>query len=64
MAKNKDVVLTTKELAERWKVSESTVRRWRSEGTGPKWMQVTEDGKALYRMKDILEYEESRTDHH
>jgi hypothetical protein len=46
-----------KQLAARWRVSEATLERWRSEGLGPKFLKLC--GRVLYRQVDIEAYEES-----
>jgi predicted DNA-binding transcriptional regulator AlpA len=43
--------LTQRELAERWQKSESTIEKYRSEGTGPIFLKI--GGKVLYRLADI-----------
>ncbi|MBU6460876.1 MAG: DNA-binding protein [Proteobacteria bacterium] len=53
-----DVVhLDQKQLATRWRISEATLERWRSEGIGPKFLKLC--GRVLYRQIDIEAYEES-----
>ena len=46
------------ELAERWQVSERTLDRWRADGKGPAWLKL--NGRVLYRMEDVLEFERAR----
>lgn len=43
------------ELAERWRISPRTLERWRCVGTGPAWLQL--GGRVLYRLEDILAFE-------
>jgi excisionase family DNA binding protein len=51
MASEDDRLLTTAQLSERLQVSESTLRRWRTEGTGPSVVRV---GRAVrYRWRDV-----------
>jgi excisionase family DNA binding protein len=51
MASEQDRLLTTAQLSERLQVSESTLRRWRTEGTGP---PVVRAGRAVrYRWADV-----------
>ncbi len=45
--------LTQTQLAERWRVAESTLERWRSEGIYMKMM-----GRVRYRLSDITDFEE------
>lgn len=51
------VHLNQKQLAARWHISEACLERWRSEGSGPKFMKLK--GRVLYRQVDIDAYEES-----
>ena len=47
--------LTQRELAERWQKSESTIERYRCDGTGPVYLKI--GGKVLYRLADIENFE-------
>ena len=49
--------LTQRELAERWRISEATLERWRGEGIGPRYLKL--QGRVLYRLADIEAYEEA-----
>ncbi|MGV0984380.1 MAG: helix-turn-helix transcriptional regulator [Limnohabitans sp.] len=53
----KEVVkhLTQRDLAERWQKSESTIERYRCDGTGPLYLKI--GGKVLYRLSDIENFE-------
>lgn len=51
------VHLNQKQLAARWHISEACLERWRSEGIGPKFLELC--GRVLYRQVDIEAYEES-----
>ena len=44
-----------RQLADRWAVSEASLERWRSEGIGPVFLKI--QGRVLYRLEDIEEYE-------
>ncbi len=48
--------LTQRELAERWRISEATLERWRGEGLGPQYLKL--QGRVLYRIVDVEAYEE------
>ncbi len=50
--------LNPKELAERWKVSPSTVERWRWAGIGPIFVKI--GGLVRYRLDDVEAYEASQ----
>lgn len=53
------MLLTTHELAERWKVSDNTLRKWRVQGTGPSYVKFGE-GRAAdvrYRIEDVEAWE-------
>ncbi len=47
--------LSQKELAERWRMSEATLERWRSDRIGPVFLKIL--GRVLYRLVDIEEFE-------
>ncbi len=49
--------LGQKQLAERWRISEASLERWRTEGIGPQFLKLP--GRVLYRMVDIEAFEES-----
>ena len=49
--------LTQRELAERWRISEATLERWRSDGIGPNYLRL--QGRVLYRLVDVEAYEEA-----
>jgi DNA-binding transcriptional MerR regulator len=54
------VILTTKQLAERWGITERTLRLWRAVRYGPKWMKM---GKAVrYRLEDVQRWEATRAE--
>ena len=47
--------LGQKELAERWRMSEATLERWRSDRIGPAFLKIR--GRVLYRHVDIEAFE-------
>lgn len=47
--------LTQRELAKRWNKAEATIERYRADGKGPRFLKI--GGKCLYRLEDVLEYE-------
>jgi hypothetical protein len=47
--------LTSKELADRWRLSDQTLANWRHARTGPPYVRV--GGKPLYRLGDVEAYE-------
>lgn len=47
--------LSQKELAERWRMSEATLERWRSDRIGPVFLKIR--GRVLYRLIDIEAFE-------
>lgn len=53
------VLLTTRELAERWRLTDWTLRQWRAHGIGPAYLRLG-PGRASevrYRLADIEDYE-------
>lgn len=51
--------LSTKDLAERWGVTETHLRRLRQEGGGPPYFRPTER-RVRYRLVDIEQWERDR----
>ncbi len=58
--------LTDRQLAKRWSKDLSTLRRWRAQGVGPKWVKVDpkdlprgpgRQGSIRYPLADLLAYE-------
>lgn len=49
--------LNQKELAARWGISPRTLERWRSQKTGPPWIEL--GGRVIYRTEDVLAYEQA-----
>lgn len=47
--------LNQNQLATRWDLSEGSLERWRSKGTGPIFLKL--QGRVLYRLEDIEEFE-------
>ena len=52
-------LLTSEELAERWKMSAGTLQNWRVKGRGPAYIKLGEGRatKVLYRLEDVVEFE-------
>ena len=52
-------LLTTKQLAERWDMSQGTLSNKRSKGQGPAYIKLGEGrtSKVRYRLEDIKQYE-------
>jgi len=51
-------LLTQAELAERWRVSERTLHRWRMLGKVPAWLML--NGRVRYREEDVNAFERLR----
>lgn len=49
------VRFTPAELAERWRVSQRTLGRWRAIGIGPAWMKL--NGRVRYAEEDVQAFE-------
>ena len=54
-------LLTQAELAERWRVSERTLMRWRTLGKGPAWRKLND--RVRYRAEDVDAFERLRLRH-
>jgi hypothetical protein len=54
-----DTLLTEQQLAERWHVSQRTLRRWRSTAKLPAHIRIGHPvvGRVLYRLADVLVFE-------
>jgi len=54
------VLLTTEELAQRWKMDAGTLENWRNEKKGPIFIKLGQGGSApvRYRVCDIEKWEE------
>lgn len=53
------MLLTSKELAERWKLSDQILRLWRMKEKGPTYIKLGEGKKASvrYRLEDVEAWE-------
>jgi hypothetical protein len=58
-----DEVLTTQELAKRWKLTPECLEQWRRQGKGPPFIRLTDGERSpvVYKVIDIIEYEKERT---
>lgn len=59
-AQTQDPHLTTAEVAQRYRTSESTVRYWRHIGTGPRGVKIGR--RVLYRESELTRWERERED--
>ena len=48
-------LLKPADLARRWQVPDSTLRKWRSAGVGPKFIKI--EGIVRYREEEVLRFE-------
>jgi hypothetical protein len=55
------VFLSGDDLCKRWGVSRAVVDQMRKEGDGPRFVQLRRRGRVLYRLGDVLAFEERRT---
>ncbi|MCO6361589.1 AlpA family transcriptional regulator [Paracoccus sp. 08] len=53
--------LNQTELAARWTISARTLERWRWTGEGPAFLKI--GGRVVYRLEDVLTYEQARQRH-
>ncbi len=49
--------MTQTELAERWRLSEATMERWRTESGGPLFLKL--GNQVRYRLQDVEAFEEA-----
>jgi hypothetical protein len=52
-------LLSPRQLASRWNLSEKTLERWRNLGSGPQYLKL--GGRVLYRLSDVEAHEIERT---
>ena len=52
------ILLSPRELASRWGLSEKTLERWRMLGTGPVFLKL--GGRVLYQVKEVEAHEKQR----
>jgi hypothetical protein len=52
----KERCMTQTELAERWRISEATLERWRTESNGPMFLKL--GNQVRYRVQDVEAFEE------
>jgi predicted site-specific integrase-resolvase len=53
-----DTFLNQSRLASRWQISPRTLERWRWTGEGPAFLKI--GGRVVYRLEDVLAYEQAR----
>ena len=53
------MILTSQELASRWKMTDQILRKWRMENKGPRYFKLGEGDKASvrYRLEDVEAWE-------
>jgi hypothetical protein len=54
---NTERCMTQTELAERWRISEATLERWRTESAGPLFLKL--GNQVRYRLQDVEAFEEA-----
>jgi predicted site-specific integrase-resolvase len=54
-------ILTPKELCERWKIADNTLRKWRVANVGPAYIKLGEgrNSEVRYRIDDVEAFEKS-----
>lgn len=53
------VLLSPRQLAARWGLSEKTLERWRMLGTGPVFLKL--GGRVLYQVEEVQAHEQQRS---
>lgn len=53
------MLLTSKELSDRWKIVENTLRKWRIANIGPNYIKLGEqrNSEVRYRLEDVEAFE-------
>lgn len=53
------MLLTSKELSDRWKIAENTLRKWRVANIGPNYIKLGEqrNSEVRYRLEDVEAFE-------
>ena len=59
MSTNQTIFLTDEQLAERWQCHRQTLIRWRTKGTGPKFVKI--NNQIRYKLSDVEAFEEANT---
>ena len=59
MSLNPTIFLTDEQLAERWQCHRQTLIRWRTKGTGPKFVKI--NNQIRYKLSDVEAFEEANT---
>lgn len=56
-----DDLLTPQSVAQRYNMTPESLANWRREGKGPKWIKLgtTKRPRVMYRMQDVLAWEEN-----
>lgn len=54
-------LLTPKELCDRWKIADNTLRKWRVANTGPDYIKLGEsrNSEVRYRLADVEAFEKT-----
>ncbi len=55
---SEDRMLTEKEVAERWGITQRTLFNWRKKGNGPRSMDI--GGRPKYMLSEVVRFEQAR----
>lgn len=58
------IFITSEQLAKRWNLSPLTLRDWRADKKGPRYVKLgnpTSKSNVLYRVTDVEDFENKRT---
>lgn len=55
------LMLTPKELCERWSIAGNTLRKWRTAGIGPAYIKLGDgrNSEVRYRLEDVEKFEQA-----
>ena len=52
------ICISQNELAQRWQISQTTLKRWRAKRIGPSFLKL--GGQVRYRLMDIIAFEDQK----
>lgn len=53
-------LLHPRQVAARYGITPETLANWRRMGRGPRWVQIGDTKRVMYRLEDVLQWEADR----